>query len=53
VTDDYNGEQQEGFGPFEHDGLEGAALVGGQCLSQARAEAAQLRRWCGRCGSAW
>jgi choline dehydrogenase len=33
VTDDYNGEKQEGLRPLRHDRLEGRALVGRQGLS--------------------
>ena len=35
VTDDYNGEQQEGFGPMQHDDLARPPLVDGERLSQA------------------
>jgi choline dehydrogenase len=38
VTQDYNGSRQEGFGPDGADHPQGAALVRGRCLSQARAE---------------
>ena len=43
MTDDYNGHQQEGFGPMEMTVHKGRALVGRQCLSEARPEAPQRR----------
>ena len=45
LTDDYNGDKQEGFGADGADDPQGSPLVGGQCLSAPGDEAPERDSW--------